>query len=601
MPEATVAPNSAERVPAGRMPPWEVGELPQPPAIAWNPRALLGPGLLMAGAAIGGGEWLTGPAITAQYGGTIMWIALISIVLQACYNMEVMRYTLYCGEPILTGCFRTLPGPVFWTFAYLALDFGAIWPYLSANAAVPLTAAFLGHIPGAAVDLVGNAIPEATRLHELGIKQWVSYGIFCSVFVPLIFGGKVYNALEKVMVAKIILVLGYLTFLGVFYVAPATWYEVFSGFIGSPRIRDGSLSFQWLPPKGTEIDWALIAAFASIAGAGGLSNTAFSAYCRDKGWGMGPLVGALPSAIGGHMIQLSHVGKVFPVNDANLARWRGWLRVIRRDQWPIWVVGCILGMAIPSLVSLQFISSLGRKVTGDELAAVTAKLISEHTGHQIFWWLTLLCGFLVLAPSQVSTIDGIMRRWTDIIWTGIPAVQKLHGNQVKYVYYGLLMLYWVFGMGVLILIPDPLGMLKFATTWYNLALGCSSLHTLVVNCTLLPAPLRPGWRMRLLMVLAFLFYIVLAAMPIQEYVKKWLHAPTAPNAAASGLSRCSFTANSVESRPISDRSGGQPFHAGESMDGKCTLISAPRTRSAPIPGRPTEQLRTSSPCLARFV
>lgn len=513
-------PAVTERVAAGHMAPWEVGELPPSPKISWAPRVLLGPGLLGAGAAIGGGEWLIGPAITAQYGGTLMWIALLSIVLQACYNQEVMRYALYCGEPILVGCFRTRPGPVFWTFAYLLLDFGAIWPYLSANAAVPLTAAFLGHIPGSAVDLAGQVIPPDVRAQELAIKQWVSYGIFCSAFIPLIFGGKVYNALEKVMTAKFVLVLGYLTFIGVVYVAPETWYRVLSGFIGSPGVRDGSFSFQWLPSlaEGQSLDYALLATFASIAGAGGLGNSTFSVYCRDKGWGMGPLVGALPSAVGGTTIRLSHVGKVFLVDDTSLGRWRGWLRVIRRDQWGIWVFGCILGMAIPSLVSMEFISALGREVKGDELAAVTAQLIAERTGYHIFWWLTLLCGFLVLAPSQISGIDGIMRRWTDIIWTGLPAAHKLGGNQVKYIYYGLLSVYWVFGLTVLVSFPNPFTMVKVASIIFNYALGFSALHTLVVNCTLLPSALRPGWLMRFALAGAALFFTIVSGVATVQYL-----------------------------------------------------------------------------------
>ena len=37
-----------------------------------------------------------------------------------------------------------------------------------------------------------------------------------------------------------------------------------------------------------------MAAFAAAAGAGGLSNMNFSNYTRDKGWGMGPLVGRDP-------------------------------------------------------------------------------------------------------------------------------------------------------------------------------------------------------------------------------------------------------------------------------------------------------------------
>ena len=137
-----------DKVMAGKMPPWDIDQLPVAPPDRFELRRILGPGLLMVGMAIGGGEWLTGPAMTAQFGGTLMWIATLSILLQCAYNLEVMRYTLYCGEPILVGFFRLAPGPRFWTVVYLIVDFGAIWPYLAANAAVPLLAAFIGHLPG---------------------------------------------------------------------------------------------------------------------------------------------------------------------------------------------------------------------------------------------------------------------------------------------------------------------------------------------------------------------------------------------------------------------------------------------------------------------
>ena len=80
-----------------------------------------------------------------------------------------------------------------------------------------------------------------------------------------------------------------------------------------------------LPP----LDWATVVAFIGIAGAGGLSNTLFSNYARDKGWGMGALVGAIPSAIGGRTIGLSHIGCAFVPEGDNLARWQGWMRHIR--------------------------------------------------------------------------------------------------------------------------------------------------------------------------------------------------------------------------------------------------------------------------------
>ena len=49
------------------------------------------------------------PLVTARYGGALMWLATISILAQGLYNIEISRYTLYTGEPIFTGKFRTLP------------------------------------------------------------------------------------------------------------------------------------------------------------------------------------------------------------------------------------------------------------------------------------------------------------------------------------------------------------------------------------------------------------------------------------------------------------------------------------------------------------
>ena len=54
---------------------------------------------------------LFGPAVTAQYGAALLWLALISILLQGFCNLTMMRYTVYSGEPIIVGGLRTWPGP----------------------------------------------------------------------------------------------------------------------------------------------------------------------------------------------------------------------------------------------------------------------------------------------------------------------------------------------------------------------------------------------------------------------------------------------------------------------------------------------------------
>ena len=313
----------------------------------------------MAGANIGGGEWLFGPLVTAQYGGTVMWLAFTAIIMQVFYNLAVMRYTLYCGESIFVGFFRTMPGPLFWTAFYFIADIGGLWPYLSSNAATPLAAVILGRLPGAADD---------TMVRTLG------YCIFLSAFVPLIFGGKIYNALERLLVIKLALILGYLSFLTLFFVKWETFWE-----IGSGLFKFGAL------PAG-EFNWATLAAFAAVAGAGGLTNTAFSNFARDKGWAMGDKAGALPSAVGGLTVTLSHTGKIFDLTPENLARWRGWLAHIRRDQLALWMPGCVLGMILPSMVSYQFIRGIqGRRRqrcggdvgTGDWVGSWADLLVSD--------------------------------------------------------------------------------------------------------------------------------------------------------------------------------------------------------------------------------
>jgi hypothetical protein len=265
------------------------------------------------------------------------------------------------------------------------------------------------------------------------------------------------------------------------------------------------------PPLGDPLDWALLAGFAAIAGIGGLNNTSFSTYSRDKGWGMGAKVGAVPSMIGGVGIALSHTGRVFRVTGEALRRWFGWMKYIRRDQLAIWMVGSFLGMAIPSLLSLEYLR--GVQVPDKEVPAATAgAIVARHPNLQILWLLTLLCGFIVLAPTQITAMDGLIRRWTDVLWTASPWTRHMKGHQVKYIYYALLGAYLLFGLFVLWNLPNPLAMTKVSGVLMNFGLGFSAFHTLVVNRLLLPPELRPGWFRCAGLVACGLFFVGISVM-----------------------------------------------------------------------------------------
>jgi hypothetical protein len=213
------------------MPQWDTGELPEPPRFTWqNWAMLIGPGLVMGGAAIGGGEWITGPAVTARYGGALMWLATLSILFQVVYNMEISRYTLYCGEPIFTGKFRLLPDPRFWLVVYLILDFGSFVPYLVANAATPLAAMLLGRLPSPGSDQIVQF--AGFSMTEQRFYLFCTYAAFLMTVLPLFFGGKVYNSLKVIMSIKVVYVLVFLIFLAVCFSRLEHWKEVGRGLIG---------------------------------------------------------------------------------------------------------------------------------------------------------------------------------------------------------------------------------------------------------------------------------------------------------------------------------------------------------------------------------
>lgn len=582
------------------MPRWDAGELPDAPRFAWkNWAMMIGPGLVMGGAAIGGGEWITGPAVTARYGGALMWLATLSILFQVIYNLEISRYTLYTGEPIFTGKFRTLPGPRFWLFAYLALDFGSVFPYLAAAAATPLAALVLGHIPNP--DRLGTTSVLGMELTDRFVLNAATYGAFLMAVLPLIFGGKVFNSLKVIMSVKIFYVLVFLTGLAIFFSSWSDWKEIGKGFVGIGTVPvtraedvnengmldegedwdgDGHLDIveEKLPPTidkdgdGKAESWAdnngdgvvdyddryrdvdgdgtrdgdnvinvfaawwhglgippiqlamigMLASMAAISGSGGLTNTSISGYTRDQGWGMGQHVGAIPSAVGRRQFRLSHVGMVFQVTQESLARFRRWYRHVMRDQLIVWMPACFIGIALPSMLSIVFLKRGTEAASEWEVAGMAANGVSQAVANAtssgtgaFFWYLTVFCGLIILWPSAATTADGVLRRWVDVFWTGSRWARRLDTNRIGWLYFGVLCAYTAFGL-IALSLGRPTALLIAATTVYNYALGVSCFHVLAVNTLLLPRELRPGWFVRIGLVLSGCFFLALAIITTLE-------------------------------------------------------------------------------------
>jgi hypothetical protein len=395
----------------GMLPAWNVGELPDPPQLSVRRAVrLIGPSVILLGAAIGSGEWLLAPALTAKYAGTVLWVATVSVFLQACLNQEVSRYTLATGEPIFTAYMRCQPGSRWHGSWYLGLSASMAWPGLLTNAATAVAAGILS------VQADAYVVPTAANSF---LVRGCAYAIFAVCVLLVLFGGKVYTMLQAATTFMVAWILGYLLFVDLFMTSWRSWKLVLSGFV----------NFGYFP-GGEALDWALVAGFAAYAGLGGLGNAGTSNYIRDKGWGMGALVGAIPSAVGGQDTRLSHLGMVFPVTPDNVRKFRQWWKLVLFDQGVVWAGGALLGMALPAILAIEFIDP-ARNLGHWQAAAFQAEGIARRHG-SVFWYLTLLCGFWVLFSSVLVGVDGVGRLWSDMIWTGSQPGRKGRGVQPLY-------------------------------------------------------------------------------------------------------------------------------------------------------------------------
>ena len=513
-------------LPATQLPTWGVDDLPEPTPLRWrNWKSFVGPGIVMCGIAIAGGEWLVGPDITARYGGSLMWIATIAIVGQLFYNIECGRYALYTGEPVMTGFMRNWPGPMAWIAFIFVMYFGAFIPAMSTNAASIIVAMYL------------DRPPLESDAHLVKNVAYILLGV---VTLPILIGGKVYNMLQIIFTTKVVVVLSFCLIMGIFFVSPENWWKVFSGFakFGNVPVNDANgdevvvNAFGYFFEHGefpavALANIALLGAFAGYAGAGGLSNSSYSNYVRDKGWGMGARVGAIPSLVGGRKITLSHLGSVFPLTAENMRRWKIWWRYILTDQVLVWMPGCFMGMALPGLISIQFSDYSTLYAHKDHLNWAQALITADGVRHgiagtalsQALWMITLFVGLAVLLPSQLAIVEDFARKWTDIIWSGSRRMRRLEKHRIKTVYYCFLFFYvtwtyvcaWAFNT-----YGSPKLMFLVIANFNNLALGLTAYVVLANNLRFLPKQLRPGWIARIGMCLCGLFYLGLATLVFFE-------------------------------------------------------------------------------------
>lgn len=476
----------------GCLPAWETDDMPAPAEDSGLRKLLraIGPGLVMIGGTIGTGELIIGSSAAWKYQGAMLWVAPLAIIAQVILNTEVMRYTLVTGEPMFTGFMRTKPGPRFWLLGYLFMDLMGWLPALAG-----LTAQVLLYTV-----TMRDPVPDQVKL--------VSCGILLLCGLLLCFGGKIYNTLEVVLGGKVVFVLAFMTISTVFFVPFTTWKMVLGGMFNP----------FYTPPGG--IEWSVVGAVAGLAGIGGLGNILASNYVREKGWGMGAKVGAIGSAFGGHEISLSHLGTMARPTPEGISRFKLWWSRVQRDQFGLWMIGSLIGMALPCILGAHYIRRDYLGAGGDFKAAVGLAQDFGAAQGQIFLILTLLCAFVILFPGQFSSMDGIARRWCDAFWSGSRRARSAKPDQVRYLYYGFVGLYVTIGIIMNGFGISPRAMMVFNANLANFSITACILHTLYVNTRLIPREFRPTRLKQACLVFAALFYASIFTLVTNQTIQK---------------------------------------------------------------------------------
>ncbi len=474
--------------------PWVRAELPAPPqprGVEWL--KVVGPGVIVLGLSIGGGEFLLGPAAFVRHGLSLLWITLVSVFLQTIFNTELMRYTVATGEPVFTGFMRTRPARAFWAWFYAGLYFLQTgWPYSAGLSAGAIFFLVTGRMAGSA---------DTSTIYNIGAVT------FLACICLLLAGRRIERTLELLNWAMVLCILGGFLALALVFVPSATWLAAIAGLGG---YDPGRSTFDFLP-SGADIQ--LLAALAGYSGAGGMVNIALSSWARDKGYGMGERVGYIPAAVGGHKVKLAHAGFIFVPDAENMRRWTGWWRVVRADQWGVFFTGALLGMVLPAVLYVTLLPT-GTNIQGLGISAALAAGIGARSG-ALLGSIVAILGAWILFKTQLDILESMVRSLTDILWTGSRRVRAWSRDDVRVVYYGALGVVSLWGIFALRL-AQPIILLLLAANVASVVFTVASLHLLYLNTRLLPKPLRPPvWRRVVLVVMAC-FYGAFATLSIRS-------------------------------------------------------------------------------------
>ena len=455
---------------------------------------MIGPGVVMAGLAIGSGELIMWPWITSVVGAQLLWAAAIGIFLQLWVNIEIGRWTVVTGESPFTGMARAIKLIVY-VFVFVI---------------------FVGKfLPGWARE-TGIALRDLIFGPQHASPAWLWTALVFALVAVILFGPRViYTAVERCIMGLIVVIVAGLVYvvweIGSTEIFLAMWDGLinlfsFPNFPVDVVADDGSVRDQ--------LTFNRFFGAVVFAGAGGLGNLYYAYYLREKNIGMGARMPSLMSPAHKHEVKEMDTGYVYAETPDNRRRFRDWFRYVVVDQTLFfWILGSFT-MFLFIFGALAVLHPIGLVPDRSSLVWDLSSILEQSMG-AFGRYLFLIVGMAALFSTQLGGIDGGSRIFSDLLHTNFKFGRWLNLEQWYLVLVIATMVIgvfsvWFFGRYDI----AGLDFLFIAALIGGFVMAVYVPLILYMNLTYLPKSARPGSVNIVFMVLASAMYIAFAGYTI---------------------------------------------------------------------------------------
>lgn len=564
-------------IPHQTLPPLRYRDLPEAPH--W--RKLVGPSIILAGLALGSGEFVFWPYVTYKSGFVFFWACMLGVLTQFFMNLEIERWTLATGESAITGFCRLSRH---WAWVMLIMNVVPwVWPGWATGASMLLSWTMFGadikpleasapltqmtvsipaelqtqlrfdgsekrliwkgaQTPEQAVALKNlDAEPEFQQAvatitarvrrtgglkHDAWYFQWIAIATLLLVGVVLTTSPVVYNTVEALQSYLVGLIFVIAITLGILIIKPYAVWAMLAGMwnIGGLPAADSGLEFM-----------ALLGALA-FAGAGGTMNLGQSNFIRDKGYGMGKYIGRITSPLTGNEEPIADVGFHFHHTPENMRRWRDWWRAANIEHFFSFYLTCVVSLMLLALISYslfrgpdgQLLPGMERFGGGMDFIWGEANLVQSQFSNPLvgnaFRSLFFVMGIALLFTTELGVLDAAARISADII--KINVLRENPQWTLARLYFVILWIEIILSIAILAagaLVPgfssEPLNFLKISAAMNGMVMCIYGMLLLYLNLKIMPRSLAitPLRFVAMVWACAFFGYFSLQAIQLEVW------------------------------------------------------------------------------------